>query len=554
MSTLAYRAATFTPPFMAYWRGLGWWNLYFFSKFCLVWTGALNFQLFPNLVFAAFLLIPLPPLWLHRLRHLVAIPIGVALYYQDTWFPPFSRLLAQPDILDFSFDYLLELAGRLIDWQMVGGALLLLVAYLFLSQWLRLTTLSVAGLLFLALLSLPAPHGWQTAPAVVVAQPVAPPAGAGATPAAATPAADVAGPPTSQNLNRYLAEFHKDEAPRHALFADLPQDAQPFDLLILNICSLSWADLEHIGLRHHPLFDKMDVIFDQFNSATSYSGPAAIRLLRASCGQPAHSELYDTADQDCYLFENLAELGFKPELALNHNGAFQNFLTSVRQQGDLPPPLEPVKARRGLSAFDGSPVWRDVDMLAEWWERRLHSDATRTVTYYNSITLHDGNRFVLESGDTRRADYKPRAEMLLDDLLAFIGILERSDRQVLVAIVPEHGAGMHGDRMQIAGMREIPSPALTHVPVGLKLIGARHGNDAGPVHVSQPTSYLALAEIVSRLSDGHAFNAASIDWKTLLADLPQTDAVSENDASVVVQYQGSPFVRIKGQDWLPYPQ
>ncbi len=59
---------------------------------------------------------------------------------------------------------------------------------------------------------------------------------------------------------------------------------------------------------------------------------------------------------------------------------------------------------------------------------------------------------------------------------------------------------------------------------------------------------------MSRLRDGKAFSAETVDWAALTADLPETAKVSENEASVVLQYQGSPFIRIKGQDWLPYPQ
>ncbi len=61
-------------------------------------------------------------------------------------------------------------------------------------------------------------------------------------------------------------------------------DAQPFDVLIINICSLSWSDIEAVGLMDHPLWKHFDLLFKNFNSATSYSGPAAARLLRASCG------------------------------------------------------------------------------------------------------------------------------------------------------------------------------------------------------------------------------------------------------------------------------
>ena len=45
------------------WRGLGAWNVYFLGKFLLTWTGHLNFQVLPNLIFALVLLIPIghPP-------------------------------------------------------------------------------------------------------------------------------------------------------------------------------------------------------------------------------------------------------------------------------------------------------------------------------------------------------------------------------------------------------------------------------------------------------------------------------------------------------------
>lgn len=133
------------------WRGLGAWNLYFLAKFLLAWTGHLNFQVLPNLIFAVVLLIPITHPILRRVRTLVAIPVAVALFYQDTWFPPFSRLLAQPGVLDFSFVYIVELLGRFIDWQVCAMLLLLIVGYIFLSQWLRLTTFTLLGFAWLGM-------------------------------------------------------------------------------------------------------------------------------------------------------------------------------------------------------------------------------------------------------------------------------------------------------------------------------------------------------------------------------------------------------------------
>lgn len=52
---------TATPlPLWQYWRGLSGWNFYFLVKFALLWAGYLNFHPMLNLVFLAFLLVPIP--------------------------------------------------------------------------------------------------------------------------------------------------------------------------------------------------------------------------------------------------------------------------------------------------------------------------------------------------------------------------------------------------------------------------------------------------------------------------------------------------------------
>lgn len=46
-------------PLWQYWRGLSGWNFYFLVKFGLLWAGYLNFHPLLNLVFMAFLLMPI---------------------------------------------------------------------------------------------------------------------------------------------------------------------------------------------------------------------------------------------------------------------------------------------------------------------------------------------------------------------------------------------------------------------------------------------------------------------------------------------------------------
>ncbi|MFP3648914.1 cellulose biosynthesis protein BcsG, partial [Paraburkholderia sp. SIMBA_054] len=76
---------------------------------------------------------------------------------------------------------------------------------------------------------------------------------------------------------------------------------QQFDVIVLHVCSLSWDDLDVSKARNNPMLSHFDYLFTNFSTAASYSGPAAIRVLRASCGQEAHADLYKPAAQQCYL-------------------------------------------------------------------------------------------------------------------------------------------------------------------------------------------------------------------------------------------------------------
>ncbi|HFF9479419.1 MULTISPECIES: cellulose biosynthesis protein BcsG [Serratia] len=536
-----------------YWRGLGGWNLYFLAKFALLWFGYLNFHALPNLVFMAFLLMPIPSQRLHRWRHYLAIPIGIALFYHDTWLPGINSILSQgSQLAGFSAQYLLELVNRFINWQMIGAAFVLFIAYLFVAQWVRVTVFTVAALVWLNIVNIAGP-AVSLLPATSTAS-----AGSANTPATAAPAAGDAAPadslpPTSANLTAYLNQFYDREKGRATAFpTTLPADAQPFDLLVINICSLAWADMDAVNLQNHPLWSKMDIMFDSFNSATAYSGPASIRLLRASCGQLSHHDLYQPVNQQCYLFDNLTKLGFKEQLMLDHSGVFGNYLKELREQGDMQAPLmSQAGIGNELTSFDGEPIYNDLELLTRWLDQQQKGGDGRTATFFNVIPLHDGNRFV---GANKSADYQPRAQKLFDQLNTFLDQLEKSGRKVVVVIVPEHGAALVGDKMQMSGLRDIPSPNITHTPVGIKLVGMKAPHQGSPLQIKTPSSYLALSELVSRLVDGKVFSESSVDWQTLTQGLPQTPVISENDNAIVMQYQGKPYIRLNGGDWVPYPQ
>ncbi|QJT83150.1 cellulose biosynthesis protein BcsG [Kosakonia sp. MUSA4] len=547
-------------PLWQYWRGLSGWNFYFLLKFGLLWAGYLNFHPLLNLVFMAFLLMPLPRVRLHRLRHWIALPIGFGLFWHDTWLPGPESILSQgSQVAGFSADYLLDLVTRFINWQMIGGVFVLLVAWLFLSQWIRVTVFVVAIMIWLNVLTLTGPAfnlwpGGQPTTTVTTTGggAAATVAAAGDTPVVGDMPAQTA-PPTSENLNAYLASFYASEEKRQSTFpAQLPADAQPFDLLVINICSLSWDDIEAAGLMSHPLWSHFDIVFKHFNSATAYSGPAAIRLLRASCGQSSHKNLYQQANNQCYLFDNLAKLGFTQQLMMDHNGEFGGFLKEIRDNGGVQVPLmdqsglPPV-----LLSFDGSPVYDDTAVLNRWMESDSFKQGQRTATFYNLLPLHDGNHY---PGDRKTADYKLRAQKLFDELDAFFTQLEKSGRKVMVVLVPEHGAALKGDKMQVSGLRDIPSPSITNVPTAIKFFGMKAPHQGAPIEINQPSSFLAISELVTRVLDGKIFTEDSVNWQQLTSNLPQTAPVSENANAIVLQYQNKPYVRLNGGDWVPYPQ
>ncbi|MCE0723121.1 MULTISPECIES: cellulose biosynthesis protein BcsG [Legionella] len=533
------------------WRDINGWNYYFLLKFALLWGGYLNFHPFVNLVFLAFLLFPLPSIFLHRCRNWIAIPIGIVLFYHDTWLPGLSSIMSQgTNLFAFSSNYLLELLNRFINWQLIGMAFILLVAYLFLSQWIRITTFTVIALVWLNILTLRGPAinllPIESKTATTKVQ-----VGAETT-LSETAELNSKLPPTNENLNTYLNQFYEQQQGLHTIFpSSLPADALPFDIIFIQVCSLAWADIDAVHLRDHPIWSKFDILFNQFNSAASYSGPAAIRLLRASCGETSHAGLYKPVAQDCYILDNLAKLGFSTEMMLDHEGEFGNFLKEIKEYGGLDdvPLMSRAGIRPDLVSFDGKLLSDDSQLLDKWIKQQKDSGKKHNATYFNEISLHDGNTFI---GENTPAPYEARAKKLLDQTMNFFTALENSGRKVVVVFIPEHGANLVGDKLQMPGLRDIPSPAITHVPVGIKFIGLKA--KPAQIQINAPSSYLAISELIARLVDGKIFNQEKVNLDTLTKNLPKTPFISSNEGVTVMKYQDKFYILLKGDNnWVPYP-
>jgi cellulose synthase operon protein YhjU len=518
---------------------MGLWNLYFAGKLVLHCAGSIAVSPWLNLALAGVLLLPLHRPLLRRLRQAAAIAAAIALLYYESFLPPFSSLIREAGGLSgFSLDFCVELAGRMFDPTLTLWLLLLGTAGLLLRRWLRISSFVLVALVLVPLAPM-ARVGVSADAAATAAGDAAPVFNDGTRLTAAT---DTSG------LNRAVDNFFTDESHRMLLF---PRVTRAVDVIFLHICSLAWDDLRAIGQQQHPLFSRFDVLYTHFNSAASYSGPAAIRLLRSTCGQERHDALYDPAQPDCLLMVRLQQSGFTPEALLNHDGQYGHFRQDLERFGGLEvAPLSNAGARVALRAFDGSPIVDDYDVLTRWWQHRRATAEPRVALYYNTISLHDGNRS-LSGGGSWRHEYPRRAQKLLDDIDHFLADLAASGAHAIVVFIPEHGAAFQPGPGQIAGLRQVPNAGITNVPVGVRLIGLRLRDAQRPLRVVRSTSYLGLNLLLANVMAAAQADSGPIDLAQIVAHPQVTPFVAENDGILVVRAGDGYYTRSPDGRWRP---
>jgi cellulose synthase operon protein YhjU len=521
---------------------MGLWSYYFFAKFFLYLEKYIDFHVWLNLGFAILLALPLRRRWLRISRQILALPLGIALLYHDSWLPPFARTLSQAgNLAQFDARYLIELLGRFINPQVIVVLVLMSLGLAIAGRKLRLSSFVFIGILGIAGLTWIAGHHEPTASGLIATSASSP-----------SEPNESAATPTGTELTTSLQNFYQSEAARKITFVRPASVEKPFDIVFVHICSLAWDDMDLVNERNHPLMSKFDVVFKQFNSAASYSGPAAIRLLRGSCGQPKHEDLYKPVSSECTLFNSLQNAGFQAEWLMNHDGHFGNFSADVSERGGLGVKMDDNKAARiGMHSFDDTPIYDDGDLLRQWVKNRASNPAPQVALYYNTITLHDGNRIAGAARQATNDSYHQRLDTLLNELDSFISQLAQSGRRAVVVFIPEHGAALRGDRMQISGLREIPTPAITLVPAAIKLVGFGAASSS-PLYVEQPSSYLAMTQLLANLVEHNPFEDTHPSLADYVHNLPQTAFVAENEGMVMMRQNGHDMLRNPDLSWSEY--
>ncbi|WP_293779038.1 cellulose biosynthesis protein BcsG [uncultured Oxalicibacterium sp.] len=516
------------------------WSLYFFAKFGLFLADSIRFSWPLNLLLAIFVSLRFKERKWRIAKHLIAIPLALALLYRESNLPPIGRALAAAkDVAGFSPAYLMELIGRFVHLSDILIVVAMLIMYRLLSSRVRFTSFAFAAILLVPLISHFQKQDDDKAQYLAVK----------ANEAVAN----------RQDPASLLDAFYTEERARAPI--KLPSasgQTLPFDVVLLHICSLSWDDLAFVGEADPSVLKRFDVIFRNFNSAASYSGPAALRLLRGTCGQSPHASLYAADPDECSLFKNFTAAGYDVQAVLNHDGVFGRFADDIQAYSGLPVTVAEGKwGEIAMRSFDGRPIYGDLSVLSKWWEQHrgptsVAASAKPTALYYNTITLHDGNIIAGVQGSSMQT-YKRRLDKMLADFDRFIAQLEAAGRPVVVIMVPEHGAALRGDKMQIAGMREIPNPKVTLVPAAVKVIGMKKNTEsAPPIFVDRPTSYTAVFTLLANIMNREAASLDTLQLSDIARGLPTTRFVSENEKIVVMQGENDFFMRSPEGTWIKY--
>ena len=504
---------------------MGLWTFYFLGKAYLYYRGYIRFEFLLNLIFALFLVVPLPQKlsarrFLGGLRFFISLVVAFLLLWHETWFPPLLRtvrLLSETG--GVSFAYVVRFLRDSVSI-LEGGALALILAVcLFLNKRVVLTPLAFAAILSVPLLAAKGTMG---------------------------------------NIGDYLEQFSDAESKRVVSF-EAPRGTGPeFDVIILHICSLAWDDLRVVGLDKDDFLRLFDLIFTNFNTVSSYTNPSAIRLLRANCGQPRHKELYGETRKECYVFDTFRGLGYQTYAAIDNDAPSYRFVEDIMTHAHADRPMEMKDLPVRQYDFDNSPIYDDLAILNRWWDMRQRSSAKRAMLYIDITTMHGGAHWADDPRwwkKERAVLYREFGQRLFANLDTFFKTLEATGRNFVVVFVPEHGMALRGSSIQSPDIREIPLPAITTAPVGIKLIG--EGISPLPeqqITVSKPTSYLAISHLLSSFLAAPRFGRDIVLSKEVIDAIPETRFVAENEVSLVVRKDNDVYYFGKEKEWIRLPE
>ncbi|MFA5137974.1 MAG: cellulose biosynthesis protein BcsG [Elusimicrobiota bacterium] len=353
--------------------------------------------------------------------------------------------------------------------------------------------------------------------------------------------------PDGSRLTAEVERFYAEESSRRV---PVRAGGADFDVVFVHVCSLSWEDLRAVGLDSHPFLARFDILFDRFNTVTSYSDPGSIRLLRAFCGQTRHEALYKDAPAECYVMDRLQAAGYRTFTAFNHDGRYQGMAGKVVKYGKAGPVMDVSDLTLERLNFNGAPIYGDYETLAKWWRLRQRTGGRRAALYYDTVSLHTGAHPATRKDwwkEEAPKRYRRSVEGLFSEIERFASLVESSGRDCVIFFVPEHGMALSGSRLLAPGLRDLPLPSTTVVPAGVRIIS---GKTRPSTHrrVTEPSSYLALGTLLSSYLAHLPFKGGEA-----LQELPATRFVGENRRMIVLESGGDLYLWWMNKKWVRLP-
>ncbi len=90
--------------------------------------------------------------------------------------------------------------------------------------------------------------------------------------------------------------------------------------------------------------------------------------------------------------KSISTLGFKQQWMMDHTGTYGNMIDDLKAHGGLTdvPLMSQEKLPIQMKSFYGREIFNDEKVLERWMNTLGASQPT--VTFFNTIVLHDGNR------------------------------------------------------------------------------------------------------------------------------------------------------------------
>ncbi len=505
---------------------IGWlWAAYFTIKLWLDFKGVIAISFWPNLALLV-LAMPYAPVSDQGkikksivVRQCLAVPLGIALLWYDSYLPPFiysmKFLLANKNLIfnGFSGQFLTKWFATQ-ETNFLAFAILILVFIFMAKKKIHPTPIVFLTLMLVFVESLRLGNN---------------------------------------GISIDLEHFYAQQAQKQIPFPVKTDQKPPFDIIFIHICSLAWDDLNVIHDTNPLFLDNANILFTDFNSATSYSTPAALRLSRAPCGQVSHNALYHTWPSQCDLWTQLRRAGYRTYAQLDTDPAYYGMAAELKKFADLNWPGKINGLPIQMLSFDNQPVYANKPVLDRWLAKRQKNAEARAALFYNTITLHTGGHKDIPDWwkESLVDEYIQAFSSLKQDLISFEGDLAGDGRNSVVVIVSEHGAALRGSVIQAAQLRDIPLPRITEVPVAIRFIGPLFKNAPKKIIVSAPSSYLALAKLLSDIISNPQMVSQPGALATEVQTLPTTEYLSETQNWKVFKDKGRYYLLNKDGKWRP---